>query len=218
MGAGALKRASPTPSSTPFPSSTDKHERALLLQSTCATVVPKLVPQDLPVFRSLLQGVFPGADVSGAEAAGLREAVAAACARRQLVVGGRWVVVMDGLGLFFCRTSQLLLQPPTLITPSPHINRPQRNRWADKLLQLHQVLQLRHGVMLVGPTASGKTTAWRVLLEALAATEGAKVCDRFIYGVYVRLEPSIPQTPTHSNHHTTPNPGGGARAGPQGAE
>ncbi len=48
-------------------------------------------------------------------------------------------------------------------------------RWVDKLLQLHQVLQLRHGVMLVGPTASGKTAAWRVLLEALAATQDVKV-------------------------------------------
>lgn len=50
-----------------------------------------------------------------------------------------------------------------------------RFRWVDKLLQLHQVLELRHGVMLVGPTASGKTAAWRVLLEALAATQNLKV-------------------------------------------
>lgn len=56
------------------------------------------------------------------------------------------------------------------------INQHGNVRWVDKLLQLHQVLGLRHGVMLVGPTASGKTAAWRVLLEALAATQHVKVC------------------------------------------
>lgn len=90
VGAGALKRSSTTrPSQTP---SIADAERALLLQSTCATVVPKLVPQDLPVFRSLLQGVFPGADAATVEAAELRTAVATACERRQLVVGDKCVV------------------------------------------------------------------------------------------------------------------------------
>jgi dynein heavy chain 1 len=81
VGAGALKRSSSTTTTT----TTTESEKVLLLQSTCATVVPKLVPQDLPVFRSLLQGVFPGADITSVEAAGLRAAIAAACAKRQLV-------------------------------------------------------------------------------------------------------------------------------------
>lgn len=31
-----------------------------------------------------------------------------------------------------------------------------------KITQLHECLQVRHGVMLVGPTGSGKTTVLRV--------------------------------------------------------
>jgi dynein heavy chain 1 len=38
----------------------------------------------------------------------------------------------------------------------------------EKCLQLNQILFLHHGVMLVGPTGSGKTAAWKILLEALA--------------------------------------------------
>jgi dynein heavy chain 1 len=39
--------------------------------------------------------------------------------------------------------------------------------WTEKLLQLYQIQAIRHGVMLVGPSGSGKSSAWTVLLEAL---------------------------------------------------
>jgi dynein heavy chain 1 len=39
--------------------------------------------------------------------------------------------------------------------------------WTEKIIQLYQVQQISHGVMLVGPAASGKSEAWRVLLDAL---------------------------------------------------
>lgn len=38
-------------------------EKGILLRSICDTMVPKLVAQDIPLLRSLLQGVFPGADL-----------------------------------------------------------------------------------------------------------------------------------------------------------
>lgn len=46
--------------------------------------------------------------------------------------------------------------------------------WVEKTLQLYQIQQLRHGVMMVGPTSSGKTTSWRTLLEAMTAVDGVK--------------------------------------------
>jgi dynein heavy chain 1, cytosolic len=46
--------------------------------------------------------------------------------------------------------------------------------WIEKALQLYQVMQLRHGVMLVGPSGTGKSSAWRVLLDALEAVDGKK--------------------------------------------
>jgi dynein heavy chain 1 len=48
------------------------------------------------------------------------------------------------------------------------------NEWVEKAMQLFQVMQLRHGVMLVGPSGSGKSSAWRVLLEALEQCDGTK--------------------------------------------
>lgn len=37
--------------------------------------------------------------------------------------------------------------------------------FVDKLLQLYQIQLLHHGLMAVGPSGTGKTTAWRVLLQ-----------------------------------------------------
>eukprot|EP00952_Eustigmatos_sp_NYUAD-ZCMA_P010088 41589-Eustigmatos_ZCMA.PRE.1 len=58
--------------------------------SICSTVVPKLVADDLPVFRSLLQGVLPGADVAAVDEADLRNAMTTVCEQRCLVPGHLW--------------------------------------------------------------------------------------------------------------------------------
>lgn len=47
-----------------------------------------------------------------------------------------------------------------------------------KVLQLYSVTNISHGLMMVGPSGTGKTTAWRVLLEALRRFEGK---DAFSY-------------------------------------
>jgi dynein heavy chain 1 len=39
--------------------------------------------------------------------------------------------------------------------------------WLDKVLQLYQIQNIHHGLMLVGPAGSGKSAAWRVLLAAM---------------------------------------------------
>ena len=41
------------------------------------------------------------------------------------------------------------------------------SEWLLKVRQLHGIQRLQHGVMMVGPAGSGKSSAWRVLLEAL---------------------------------------------------
>lgn len=47
-------------------------------------------------------------------------------------------------------------------------------KWVQKVLQLYQIQNFQHGLMMVGPSASGKTTAWRVLLSALERMEGVE--------------------------------------------
>ncbi|KAJ6782306.1 hypothetical protein PWT90_00629 [Aphanocladium album] len=44
--------------------------------------------------------------------------------------------------------------------------------WMTKVLQLYQIQNIHHGVMMVGNSGSGKSAAWRLLLDALQRVEG----------------------------------------------
>ncbi|KPA85750.1 dynein heavy chain cytosolic putativee [Leptomonas pyrrhocoris] len=43
--------------------------------------------------------------------------------------------------------------------------------WVEKVLQLYHTKLTRHGVMIVGPSGTGKTTAWKVLMAAMVRLE-----------------------------------------------
>ena len=67
-----------------------------------------------------------------------------------------------------------------------------RRRWSWQLmwycdcqvLQLYQITLIHHGLMMVGPSGSGKSSAWRVLLKALERLEG-------IEGVSHVIDPKV---------------------------
>jgi dynein heavy chain 1 len=44
--------------------------------------------------------------------------------------------------------------------------------WVSKIIQLYQIQELHHGFMVVGPTGTGKTTAWEILLTAMGEVPG----------------------------------------------
>ncbi|KAJ1568194.1 Cytoplasmic dynein 1 heavy chain 1, partial [Cladochytrium tenue] len=46
--------------------------------------------------------------------------------------------------------------------------------WLEKVIQLYQIQNIHHGLMMVGPSGSGKSSAWRVLLEALEIVDGTE--------------------------------------------
>ncbi|KAF2261353.1 hypothetical protein CC78DRAFT_619491 [Lojkania enalia] len=49
--------------------------------------------------------------------------------------------------------------------------------WMTKVLQLYQIQNLHHGVMMVGSSGSGKSASWKTLLAALQNVEGVEgVC------------------------------------------
>lgn len=49
--------------------------------------------------------------------------------------------------------------------------------WMTKILQLYQIQTIHHGVMMVGNAGTGKSTIWKVLLQALHQVEGVEgVC------------------------------------------
>ncbi|KAJ3563761.1 hypothetical protein NP233_g8731 [Leucocoprinus birnbaumii] len=47
-------------------------------------------------------------------------------------------------------------------------------RWIAKILQLYQIQKIQHGLMMVGPSGTGKTNAWQVLLAALERVDGVE--------------------------------------------
>lgn len=66
-------------------------EQALLIQSVCETVIPKLVSQDIPLFHSLLSDVFPGASVYQIEEKELRALIDAVAVEMSLTPTTGWV-------------------------------------------------------------------------------------------------------------------------------
>ncbi|KAI0242051.1 dynein heavy chain [Massospora cicadina] len=46
--------------------------------------------------------------------------------------------------------------------------------WMEKIIQLYQIQNLHHGLMMVGPSGSGKSVAWRTLLAALERVDGVE--------------------------------------------
>jgi len=53
-----------------------------------------------------------------------------------------------------------------------------------KILQLYQIQTIHHGVMMVGTSGSGKSTAWKLLLEALGKLDGVE-------GVSYVIDPKV---------------------------
>lgn len=56
--------------------------------------------------------------------------------------------------------------------------------WMTKILQLYQIQNINHGVMMVGQSASGKSAIWKVLLQALQKVEGVE-------GVHHVIDPKV---------------------------
>ena len=137
VGAGELKRQAILSRKGDEDQAADMKEveMKVLIKATCDSVLPKLVADDIYLFTSLLQAVFPGSELPSANETALIDALQKVCAEESLEFGANW---------------------------------------GEKILQLKQVLDIRHGVMMVGPSGTGKTTAWRTLLKALSRVDGVK--------------------------------------------
>lgn len=108
-------------------------EKNALIVGACNNVLPKLVAEDLPVFTTILEEIFPGSAVAKMEDSIGREEIIAACNEYQFVAAEGFI---------------------------------------QKILQLKQVIETRHGVMVVGK--SGKSAALKVLLRVLEKIDGIK--------------------------------------------
>lgn len=110
-------------------------ENDVMVQIACNNILPKLVADDLDIFPSILDEVFPGSKVTDMKDDMLYEAIESICDLMSYVLD---------------------------------------DRWAQKILQLKEVLEMRHGVMLVGPSGTGKSSALKVLIRSLEKIDGKK--------------------------------------------
>lgn len=63
----------------------------VLIKSTCDSVLPKLVAEDIPLFTSLLQAVFPGSELPRVNDANLLAAIKTVCEADSLDMSDEWV-------------------------------------------------------------------------------------------------------------------------------
>uniref|UniRef100_A0A5K3FEA9 Dynein heavy chain, cytoplasmic n=2 Tax=Mesocestoides corti TaxID=53468 RepID=A0A5K3FEA9_MESCO len=120
-------------------------EQEILIQSIMETMVPKLVAQDIPLLHSLLKDVFPGIAYTASSMDSLRRELKRVCEEMYLV---------------YCDDTTDASTSGAL--------------WVEKVLQLYQITCIHHGLMMVGPSGSGKSMAWRALLKALERVEGVE--------------------------------------------
>lgn len=189
-------------------------EAACLCQATLQTTLPKLVPEDIAPFRSLLAAAFPEAGNMNIEAAALEYALATVCDLRSLSFrpapsaslhnqpaherripstprhgspsrdathappgASAWPLFhpTDPVSAAAGVEAYAESEPPAVgEAPSAVAHAGPLNDWAAKVLQLYHCQAARHGVVLVGPPGSGKTAAWRALLDALTLVDGVR--------------------------------------------
>ncbi|KER29805.1 hypothetical protein T265_03604 [Opisthorchis viverrini] len=133
-------------------------EQEILIQSVMETMVPKLVAEDIPLLYSLLTDVFPGVVYSPSAMEGLRRELRRVCNETYLVY--------NESGLFNDATGHESNSNISGTTAG--------SLWVQKVLQLYQITCIHHGLMMVGPSGSGKSMAWRTLLKALERLEGVE--------------------------------------------
>lgn len=73
------------------PNNTETYEQGILLQSICDNIIPKLVAEDIPLFRSLLSDVFPGAEATLVQLAALRKEIENICTECNLTASPPWI-------------------------------------------------------------------------------------------------------------------------------
>lgn len=133
--AGALKRSAIEGKGTLDGDNLAEAETNALIVGACNNIIPKLVAEDMPVFKDILQDTFPGSEMAQMENEDARAEIIKVCETKNVVAAESFI---------------------------------------QKILQLKQVMEMRHGVMVVGPVGTGKSTALSVLLEVLENLDGVK--------------------------------------------
>ncbi|KAH9098913.1 hypothetical protein LEN26_016540 [Aphanomyces euteiches] len=114
-------------------------EDKIVLRSVQDVNLPKFTTDDLPLFRGITSDLFPGADIPAPD-------------------HGRLIPMID----LMC-TQGISIAPDTLTRLQPKVE------FRQKVIQLYETVLVRHGLMVVGITGSGKTCIVHTLAAAITA-------------------------------------------------
>lgn len=113
-------------------------EARLVLRSVNDINLPKFTVEDLPLFKGITSDLFPGVELGELNHGALLESIDAVCAK--------------GISISAGEVMKLLPKPS----------------WKQKVIQLYEMVLVRHGVMIVGQAGSGKTTTVHTLSNAMS--------------------------------------------------
>mmetsp|Transcript_25185 Transcript_25185/g.84603 ORF Transcript_25185/g.84603 Transcript_25185/m.84603 type:complete len:2627 (-) Transcript_25185:45-7925(-) len=112
-------------------------ESKIVLRSVMDVNLPKFTVEDLPLFKGITSDLFPGVTLPAADHGALAPTIDEVCMTGVTVASGR----------------TFKLEPTAGFTL--------------KIVQLYEMVLVRHGVMVVGQTCSGKTAAVHALAAAM---------------------------------------------------
>ncbi|CAN0448155.1 unnamed protein product, partial [Ectocarpus sp. 8 AP-2014] len=113
-------------------------EARLVLRSVNDINLPKFTVEDLPLFKGITSDLFPGVELGESDHGPLLQGIDSVCEEGINISPGQLLKLM----------------------PKPS--------WRKKVIQLYEMVLVRHGVMIVGQTGSGKTTTVHTLAQAMS--------------------------------------------------
>ena len=109
-----------------------------MLRSVNDINLPKFTAEDLPLFKGITSDLFPGVELGESDHGLLLQSIDTVCAKGITISPGQ----------------------VTKLLPKPS--------WRNKVIQLYEMVLVRHGVMIVGQAGSGKTTTVHTLSAAMS--------------------------------------------------
>jgi dynein heavy chain len=122
-------------------------EAKIVLRSINDVNLAKFLVEDLPLFKGITSDLFPSIDLPKAEYGVLPACISATCNSGVEIAPGNEIKLLD------------------------------KPEYVAKTIQLYEMVLVRHGVMVVGQTCSGKTSTIHNLAKAMtkASIEGSDV-------------------------------------------
>lgn len=155
----------------------DVDETAILMRALRDFNVPKLPAFDLPIFLKLVEDLFPNIDIAPRFDESLKDRAKAACNRRAHLISSSMNSPRSHATAHTFKPSEEFSGdleeeddtevplPPSVGAARQGVLQPEED-FLNKVVNLQELLEVRHSVMLLGPPGCGKTSIWQTLADA----------------------------------------------------